>query len=139
MPEEQPYAVELAPNIYAVPYRTRAYPYVHCLDGCGHRAPIAQWRRHGHINRTVIDTTEIVRDPPLVIETERVVDDPPRVIERRHVIEDAPVRSRRPNGRDAKRRVIPADAEITIIEPDRMIIRLVRKPHGARPKAPADE
>ena len=152
VPEEQPYAVELAPNIYAIPYRLRAFPYVHCLDGCGRRAPTAEWRRRGHIHRTVINTTKIVRDAPVVIETERVVDDPPRVIERRHVLEDAPVRSRRRPANveerdpgkgasrdDTKRRVIPADAEITILEPDRMIIRLVRKPPVPRAKTPADE
>src|ERR1039458_4276501 len=88
VPEEQPYAVELAPNIYAIPCRMRAYPYVHCLDGCGRRAPIMEWRKPDRINRTVINTTTIVRDPPVVVETQRVVDDPPRVIERRHIIED---------------------------------------------------
>jgi hypothetical protein len=146
--EEQPYAVELAPNIYAIPYRLRAYPYVHCLDGCGRRAPVAQWRRRGHMHRTVINTTRTVHDAPLVIETERVVDDPPRGIERRHVVEDAPAHSRDKQaagenrdtgGGDAKPRVIQADAEITVIEPDRMIIRLFRRPPGPRAKAPADQ
>ena len=149
--QEEPFAVELAPNIYAIPYRLRAYPYVHCLDGCGRRAPIAQWRTH-HVKRNVINSTTIVHDAPVVIETERVVDDPPRVIERRHVVEDAPPDSSRPPavsgdrdagkraGRNASnRRVIQADAEVTIIEPDRMIIRLLRKPHGPRAKLPADE
>jgi hypothetical protein len=148
--EEEPYAVELAPNVYAVPYRLRAHPYVHCLDGCGRRAPIAQWRGHGPGNRAVIDTTEIVREAPIVIETERVVDDPPRVIERRHVEEGAPapgqpaITEDRDTGRTArrdgaKRRVIQADAEVTILEPDRMIIRLFRKRPGPDAKEPADE
>ncbi len=149
--QEEPYAVELTPNIYAIPYRLRAFPYVHCFDGCGRRAPIAQWRQR-HVKRTIINSTKIVHDAPLVIETERVVDDPPRVIERRHVVEEVPESSRRQpavaadraTGKrasrdDTKRRVIPADAEITIIEPDRMIIRLVRKRHGPNAKAPADE
>jgi hypothetical protein len=149
--QAEPYAVELAPNIFAIPYRLPAYPYVHCLDGCGRRVPIAQWRKL-HVKRNVINRTIIVHDEPVVIETERVVDDPPRVIERRHVVEDAAPDSSRPpavsGDRDAgkragrgagNRRVMQADAEVTIIEPDRMIIRLLRKPHGPRAKLPADE
>jgi len=95
VPEEQPYAVELAPNIYAIPYRLRAYPYVHCLDGCGRRAPV-------------------------VIETERG-------------IEDTVAR-----GENGKQRVIRAEAEVTILGPDRMNIRLFRKGQGSSVKAPAD-
>jgi hypothetical protein len=99
--EERPYAVELAPNIYAVPYRLRAYPYVHCLDGCGRHVPVHSSRK-------------------------------PAVAEDHDVGKQA--------GRDhAKRRVIQADAEVTIVEPDRMIIRLIRRPPGPRAKAPADE
>jgi len=65
---------------------------------------------------------------------------------RRHAVEDAPVRSRRKPaaiadadgkrrvGRDDnKKRVIKADAEITILGPDRMSIRLFRKGQGPRP------
>jgi hypothetical protein len=95
VPEEQPYAVELAPNIYAIPYRLRAYPYVHCLDGCGRRAPV-------------------------VIETERGIDDTGT------------------RGENGKQRVIRAEAEVTIIGPDRMNIRLFRKGQGSSVKAPAD-
>ena len=95
VPEEQPYAVELAPNIYALPYRLRAYPYVHCLDGCGRRAPV-------------------------VIETERGIEDA-----------GAP----RENG---KQRVIRAEAEVTIIGPDRMNIRLFRKGQGSNTKSRAE-
>lgn len=95
VPEEQPYAVELAPNIYAIPYRLRAYPYVHCLDGCGRRAPV-------------------------VIETERG-------------IEDTGAR-----GENGKQRVIRAEAEVTILGPDRMNIRLFRKGQASSVKAPAD-
>ena len=95
VPEEQPYAVELAPNIYAIPYRLRAYPYVHCLDGCGRRAPV-------------------------VIETERG-------------IEDTGAR-----GENGKQRVIRAEAEVTILGPDRMNIRLFRKGQGSSVKAPAN-
>jgi hypothetical protein len=145
---DEPGPVGVAPNSYVIrpPYRMRAYPYVHCLDGCGRRAPIMEWRKPDRINRTVINTTTIVRDPPVVVETQRVVDDPPRVIERRHIIEDETVGSRRNqptvaesdgNKRasrdDSKKRVIEADAEITIIGTDRMNIRLFRK--GLAPKA----
>ena len=92
VPEEQSYAVELAPNVYAVPYRLRAYPYVHCLDGCGRRAPV-------------------------VIETERAG-------------EDTVAR-----GENGKQRVIRAEAEVTILGPDRMNIRLFRKGRGSNVKA----
>lgn len=93
VPEEgQSYAVELAPNIYAVPYRLRAYPYVHCLDGCGRSAPV-------------------------LIESERG-------------IEDTGAR-----GENGKQRVIRAEAEVTIIGPDRMNIRLFRKGRGSNVKA----
>ena len=95
VPEEQPYAVELAPNIYAIPYRLRAYPYVHCLDGCGRRAPV-------------------------VIETERGIDDTGT------------------RGENGKQRVIRAEAEVTILGPDRMNIRLFRKGQRSSVKAPAD-
>ena len=95
VPEEQPYAVELAPNIYAIPYRLRAYPYVHCLDGCGRRAPV-------------------------VIETERGIEDTGE------------------RGENGKQRVIRAEAEVTILGPDRMNIRLFRKGQGSSVKAPAD-
>ena len=73
-----PDVVELTQNVYAVPYRLRAFPYVNCLNGCGRGA------------RSAGESIEIVREPPIVIETERVVDDPPRIIERGHVVEDAP-------------------------------------------------
>jgi hypothetical protein len=113
-----------------------------------------------HVKTKVLHTTKTVREKPRVIEHQRVVDDPPRIIERRHITEDAPgrglIRQRRevgeeevviqPGGRKtaverpAKRkhaardanikRVIQADAEITILGPDRMSIRLFRKGHG---------
>ena len=58
---------------------------------------------------------------------------------RRHVVEDVPVSSRRKPAAiaaaDSKKRVIKADAEITILGPDRMSIRLFRKGQG--PKAGA--
>ncbi len=112
-----------------------------------------------HIKTKVVHTTKTVREKPMVIEHERVVDDPPRIIERRHITEDAPgrgvIRQRRevgteevviqPGGRKTainrpakgkhaarggnQKRVIKADAEVTILGPDRMSIRLFRKGH----------
>lgn len=95
----------------------------------------------------VINTRKIVREPPVVIVHRRVVQDPPRVIERRHYVEDAPPVVETPPPRGLLRqgpkhrsgrvvigdgtRVIHADAEITILGPDRMSIRLVRKGSGA--------
>ena len=83
-----------------------------------------------------------------MVETKRFVDDPPRIIERRRVVADEPVRPRRKQAAaeerdtnkrasrdDTKKRVIEADAEVTILGPDRMSIRLFRK--GQRPKANA--
>jgi len=84
----------------------------------------------------VINTKRIVREKPLVIVTRRVVEDPPKVIERRHYVDDVPApqphRRRVTNAAPARvgnddPRVIHADAEITILGPDRMSIRLVRK------------
>jgi hypothetical protein len=104
----------------------------------------------------VINTRRIVRHPPVIIETKRVVDDPPRIVERRHYVDDAapaPAPGRRkqallskerepgkPSSRDDnKKRVIEADAEITVIGPDRMSIRLFRKSRrGSDGKASAD-
>lgn len=161
----QPYAVEVAPNTYVIqrPAAPRRDPSVICVRDCGeparrparrhgvereapasmrqvHNDPalIEELRKRGHVKRTIVHTTKIVRDPPLVIVHKRVVDDPPRVIVRRHYVDEPPVRRRRreasiepplpnqgaPNG---ERRVIKADAEVTILGPDRMTIRLFRK------------
>jgi hypothetical protein len=164
---DQPYAVEVAPNTYVIQRSApaRAYPYVSSRRASNptseqgapasdrprkpaDRGLIEELRNRSHSKGTVVNTTKIVRDPPIVIETKRVVDDPPRVIERRHIVEDVPVRSRRtraavaddvPNKGasrdDTKRRVIQADAEITILGPDRMSIRLFRKGHNAKASA----
>jgi len=99
--------------------------------------------RKRKVMRSVVHTKKIVREKPIVIETRRVVDDPPRVIERRHYVDDGPPlppappprrhASRRGDGpapparRGDGRRVIHADAEVTILGPDRMTIRLIRK------------
>jgi hypothetical protein len=118
--------------------------------------------RHGRkVKREVINTTRIVRDKPIVIEHQRVVDDPPRIVERRHYVEDAPPAAPKPRKRVAtvetevaappreatkdkggkveKKRVIRAEAEVTILGPDRMSIRLFRKRKGgADAKAEAE-
>jgi hypothetical protein len=145
----------------------RAYPYVHGGANNpapeqnapkfdrphkpADRGLIEELRKRSPIKRTVINTKKIVHDPPVVIETKRIVDDPPRVIERRHIVEDEPVRSRRKlaapeerdsntrmNGDDGKKRVIEADAEVTILGPDRMSIRLFRKGQGPKSNARAE-
>jgi hypothetical protein len=119
------------------------------------RAVIEELRQRHTAKRGVIETKKIVHDKPVVIETRRVVDDPPRIIERRHYVEDAPaaeaaIREKsaeaasrqtptaaeaRDTGKstklvkrgDEKQRVIRAEAEVTILGPDRMSIRLFRK------------
>jgi hypothetical protein len=142
------------------PAGTRGYPYVHGRSEAkpileqdrprrqADRGLIEELRNRSKSKGSVINTTKVVRDPPVVIETKRYVDDPPRVIERRRVVEDAPVRPRHPQAAvadddspkrasrdDNKKRVIQADAEVTIVGPDRMSIRLFRKGHNAKASA----
>lgn len=98
----------------------------------------------------VINTTQVVRDKPVVNETKRYVDLPPRVVERYVDGNGKPIRGKnarlagsrvtidvpvldKPKGKDDVKRVINAEAEITIIGPDRMNIRLYRK--GGKPAA----
>jgi len=90
-------------------------------------------RKHGrgHIETKVLNTTKIVREKPIVIEKKRYVNDPPIVIERRHVVEDT-LPGEQSGGKRATRgasgvRVIRAEAEVTILGPDRMNIRLFRR------------
>lgn len=167
---QQPYAVQVAPNTYVIqrPVAPRNYPYVRCQT-CGRnadnppsapasapprkkadRALIEELRRRSEIKRSVVNTTKVVHDAPVVVETQRVVDDPPRVIVRRHVVEDAPaqrglaetepgVTDMRTREDDGKVRVIHAEAEVTILGPDRMSIRLFRKRGSGNAKAQADE
>jgi len=102
-------------------------------------------------NRTVVNTTKFVHEPPVVRVHKRYVDDPPRVIER-HTIVDEPARAKckrgllehcdrgnRTRADETKKRVIDAEAEITILGPDRMNIRLFRKRGGPDAKALTDE
>jgi hypothetical protein len=78
------------------------------LTVASRRAPITEWRRRGYSDRAV------------VIETERG-------------IEDTGAR-----GENGKQRVIRAEAEVTILGPDRMTIRLFRKGQGSNAKSRAD-
>ncbi len=81
LPRKRSYAaVELAPNVFAIPYRLRHYPYVSGVGAYGERGPA-------------------------VIESERGVD-------------------------QGQSHVIDADAQVTILGPDRMNIRLFRKGRG---------
>jgi hypothetical protein len=91
--------------------------------------------------RGVINTTKIVRHAPVVRETRRYVDDPPRIIERHQVVDDdtgAVEPQQRSRRDDNKKRVISADAEVTILGPDRMSIRLFRKGQGPKANARAE-
>lgn len=100
----------------------------------------------------VVNTKKIVHGKPIVIETTRVVDDPPKVIVRKRYVDDTTAsiaggkqkvtiedeaKGEGPARADNKKRVIEADAEVTIIGPDRMSIRLFRK-RGAQAKASAE-
>jgi len=86
------------------------------------RAPRKVEKTAGRKPDKIIRASEVVHDKPLVIVKRRVVEEPVRVITRRHYVDNAPARAR-----DVEPRVIHADAEITILGPDRMSIRLVRK------------
>lgn len=109
--------------------------------------------------KSTTNTTKIIRHAPVVRETHRYVDDPPRVIDRVTVddSEETPNRGllTQPRGgtqrnidiappravtapADKSPRVIAADAEVTILGPDRMSIRLFRKGQGPLAKARAD-
>jgi hypothetical protein len=161
---DQPYAVEVAPNTYEIRRAApaRAYPYVRSQNsGRGiinaavapsvgrfdrphqpvDQALVEELRQRHQTKDTVINTTKIVRDPPVVRETRRVVNDPPRIIERRHVVDDeaGTVETEKPESRDdTKKRVIQVDSEVTILGPDRMSIRLFRKGQGPKANARAD-
>jgi hypothetical protein len=154
----QPYAIEVAPGAYVIQRPVqRAYPRVQRASPPPKRQSLeARARkfdrppkpadrglieelRERKIKRKVVHTKKIVREKPIVIETRRVVDDPPRVVERYHYVDDPPLPPVPPRQRHAKgdpgagligdgRRVIHADAVVTIFGPDRMSIRLMRKP-----------
>lgn len=95
----------------------------------------------------VVNTRKVVVHKPVVVETTRIVDDPPKVVIRKRYVDDtttASIPTRAPkNARQAevqpreggKPRVIEADAEVTVLGPDRMSIRLFRKGSRAQAKA----
>lgn len=118
------------------PARSRTYSAPGPIGHAG-RAPQA---RH-----VVVNERRVVRKKPIVIEARHVVGEPARVVARGHAFGGAPASTRgkrvakieSPAPRTKfdrgkkKERVIRADAEVTILGPDRMIIRLFRKNHRA--------
>lgn len=115
-------------------------------------ALIEELRKRPRVERPVVNTTQVVRKKPIVRETTRYVDDPPRVVERFRYADGKPVRSKEKRVATAEagahiiqrngghiggneKRVISADAEITILGPDRMSIRLFRKGDKAKAEA----
>ena len=152
----QPYAVEVAPGTYVIQRPSETETAVH-----RHRAQrpapaakplrtrndprlIEELRQRAASKTPTVSTTKIVRHKPKVVETTRYVDDPPRVVERYTVVDDAdgekkvvaeaPAADKRKSGKN-ERRVIQADAEITILGPDRMTIQLFRKGERGKPGA----
>ena len=90
--------------------------------------------QHTHIEslqHTHIDKTIIVREKPVVRNHYHVVDDPP-VIVQREIDESQLMPAPQPRAQQrADGRVIHAEAEVTILGPDRMSIRLYRKGDGS--------
>jgi hypothetical protein len=86
-----------------------------------------------------IDKTVVVREKPVVRNHIRVVDDPPIVVRREIDESQLPVAPAVPAIRPepAGGRVIHAEAEVTILGPDRMSIRLYRKSDGRDANAKA--
>ena len=145
-------AAKPAPQKTARKFDRPPKPVDHALvEELRNRIPAGEQADRAGSKRGVVNTVKIVRDRPIVVETQRVVDDPPRVIDRQQIVDDAPVGSQggpvvveeappiQPGRRgDTKRRVIAADAEVTILGPDRMSIQLFRKGEGPRARARAD-
>jgi hypothetical protein len=138
----QAYAVEVAPGAHVIHHPSNRGGYSTMGRRVRHAAPRYRAARQAEKHKSsgqradkTINTRQIVREKPRVIETRRVVNDPPKVVERRHYVDDVPVPPRRRHVAKAARkradkegpRVIRAEAEITILGPDRMSIRLVRK------------
>jgi hypothetical protein len=157
---QQPYAVEVAPNTYvihrpAAHHTTQKFERPHKPIDHGLVEELRKSTPPKDVNEPVITTRKVVHEKPVVHETTRVVDDPPRVIVHRHVVEDlppspphrqaeAPVDVVGDTGKVAASdgkppRVIRAEAEVTIIGPDRMSIRLFRKRGEPQAKAQPDE
>jgi hypothetical protein len=146
----QSYAVEVAPGAYVIhrPAASHNAPFVRCVNGCGirkvaprHAARLApkprrfdrphkrndpalieeQRQREG--KRIAVDTRKVARGEPAVILHRR--GGKRTVVNTRKVMREAPVVI--VHRRVVEKRVIHADAEITILGPDRMNIRLYRK------------
>jgi hypothetical protein len=123
--------------IYPQQAPARAYPYVRSQsNGPKARAvsktdPDLVGELRKRANKKKIDKTIVVREKPVVREHVRIVDDPP-IIVRREINEDQ-VGSVPSHAQDVPSagRVIRAEAEVTIIGPDRMSIRLFRKRDGS--------
>lgn len=124
------------------------------------RALIEELQKRLQGKHQVAVAAKIVREPPIVIVHRRVVEDPPRVIERvveeappterplyrqpravdidpplppppRHHEVERSIKGKAARAAADPKRVIHAEAEITILGPDRMSIRLYRKPRGS--------
>jgi hypothetical protein len=89
-----------------------------------------------------IDTKRVVREKPVVRKHVRVVDDPPIVVQREiseegQVLSEQRVPTAQAQAPISGGRVIHAEAEVTILGPDRMNIRLYRKNDGRDAQAKA--
>jgi len=159
----QPYAIEVAPGAYVIhrpgetgaspsrrAHRAAPAPQTKSNRAKNDPALIEELRQRASGNKTVINTTKVVYKKPKIVETKRYVDLPPRVVERYTVVDDAggdkkvvieaPSADAQATGRKDKagkgdKRVIQADAEITILGPDRMTIQLYRKGELGKPGA----
>jgi hypothetical protein len=160
-----PYVVQQGQYVYPQPqYAPRSYPYAQSPSvrsvARDRRAPRAsepahktdpvmveelRHRRHKTKDIVEIDKKRIVREKPVVRRHIRVVDDPPVVVQR-EISEQGQVLSeqRIPAAQaqvlpppPAGGRVIHAEAEVTILGPDRMNIRLYRKNDGRDAQAKA--
>jgi hypothetical protein len=120
----------------------RHYRSARCTHDCVPARRVARTRKHGApVKQAVVHKRRVAYAKPIVIEARHVVGEPPRATQRRHSLggTTASTRGKRvanignpapraKSGRGKKKdRVIHADAEVTIIGPDRMIIRLSRK------------
>jgi len=158
----QPYAIEVAPGSYVIhrpdearrapaarrAHRSAPVPRAKPSRVKNDPAMIEELRQQVIGKKNVINTVKVVYKKPKVVETTRYVDDPPRVVERYTVVDDsdgekkvvaetphgdAPAAGKIDKVAKGQKRVIQADAEITVFGPDRMTIQLYRK--GERGKA----
>ncbi len=153
----QPYAIEVAPGTYVIQRLGEAQPPLRrerahrpaqaakALRSRNDPRLIEELRQRAAGKVPAINATKIVRHKPKVVETTRYVDDPPRVVERYTVVDDASgdkkvvaeaqALDKAKTGGKSEKRVIQADAEITILGPDRMTIQLYRKGERGKPSA----